>query len=76
MALNGGDLPVLVARQPFRKFCRQRAGAAGERYTSGAALLLSLAKQHECRYGRHSEPPFQKRCLSCLGQVVHPAHTR
>ena len=27
MALNGGDLPVLVARHPFRKFCRQRAGA-------------------------------------------------
>ena len=27
MALNGGDLPVLVARRPFRKFCRQRAGA-------------------------------------------------
>ena len=27
MALNGGDLPVLVARRPFRKFCRQRVGA-------------------------------------------------
>ena len=27
MALNRGDLPVLVARRPFRKFCRQLAGA-------------------------------------------------
>ena len=44
-----------------------------ERYTNSAALV---SKQHECRYGRHSEAPFIKRCLSCLGQVVHPAHTR
>ena len=140
MALNRGDLPVLVARRPFRKFCRQRAGAPElkECYVNGKRTLLhSLAnnmnvdmgdirrhhlwnvvyhvwarwcirpihssyvgavhsmwknslwtvhewcsaaalvsKQHECRYGRHSEPAFQKRCLSCLGQVVHPAHTR
>ena len=27
MALNRDDLPVLVARRPFRKFCRQRASA-------------------------------------------------
>ena len=38
-----------------------------ERYTNGAALLLSLAKQHECRYGRHSEPPFQKRLCIMFG---------
>ena len=46
MALNRGDLPVLVARRPFRKFCRQRAGAPElkECYVNGTRTLLhSLA---------------------------------
>ena len=50
MALNGGDLPVLVTRRPFRKLCRQRAGApelkecsVNGMYTNSAALLHSLA---------------------------------
>ena len=54
MALNGGDLPVLVSRSPFRKFCRQRAGAPElkecsvnavsvyERCSAAAALVSKL----------------------------------
>ena len=40
MALNGGNLPVLVARRPFRKFCRQRAGAPELKECSVSALSV------------------------------------
>ena len=40
-------------------------------WRSTAALVSKLNMIYECRYGRHSEPPFLKRCLACIGHLAH-----